>query len=85
MKNTVYSVTILSMGKITESSKSQKQKQKLFSQAGMIAVKTAQNNNLPITYASGNKVIKEYPDGTTEVLALITPVQTTVPKKFIIK
>ena len=32
-----------------------------------------------------NKVIKEYPDGTTEVLALITPVQTTIPKKFIIK
>jgi len=73
------------MGKITESSKSQRQKQKLFSQAGMIAVKTAKNNNLPITYATGDKVIKEYTDGSTEVLAHIKPVLINIPKKFVIK
>ena len=36
------------MGITTESSGSRKAKQKLFSQAGTIAVKTAQNAGLPI-------------------------------------
>lgn len=79
------SVNITTMGKITESSKSHKEKQKLFSQAGMIAVRAARNNNLPITYAAGNEVIREYPDGRKEVLTVITTVNNNLSKKFVIK
>ena len=78
-------VSITIMGRITESSKSHKEKQKLFSQAGMIAVRSARNNNLPITYAAGNEVIREYPDGRKEVLTVITTVNNNLPKKFVIK
>ena len=74
------------MSRITESSKSQKEKQKLFSQAGMIAVSAARNKGLPITYASGNSIVREYPDGRTEVIATIEAVsQLTLPKTFSIK
>ena len=58
---------------------------KLFSQAGTIAVKEAKNNNLPITYAENNLVIKEYPDGKKEILSVIDTVQICIPKKFKIK
>ena len=80
-----YNANIIVMGKITESSKFHKGKQKLFSQAGMIAVRTAINNNLPITYAAGNEVIREYPDGRKEVLTVITTVDNKLSKKFVIK
>lgn len=73
------------MERVTESSKSHKKKQELFSQAGMIAVRTALNHNLPITYASGNEVIKEFPDGRKEVLVVMQSVPCDVPKKFMIK
>lgn len=85
MKISSVSVNIIYMGKITESSKSHKEKQKLFSQAGMIAVRTAKNNNLPITYAAGNEVIREYPDGRKEVITVITTVNNNLSKKFVIK
>lgn len=51
----------------------------------MIAVWTAINNNLPITYAAGNEVIREYPDCKKEVLTVITMVDNNLSKKFIIK
>lgn len=75
-----------SMSRITESSKSRKGKQRLFSQAGMIAVTAARNKGLPITYASENHIVREYPDGTTEVLETIEPIpQVNLPKTFSIK
>lgn len=71
------------MNRITESSKSHKGKQRLFSQAGMIAVAEARNNGLPITYAREDRIICEYPDGKIEVLGTIenTPMPV-LPKKF---
>ncbi|MBD5435276.1 MAG: hypothetical protein HDR36_01990, partial [Treponema sp.] len=56
------------MSTISESSKSRKGKQRLFSQAGMIAVADARNKGLPITYAAEDRIVREYPDGTIEVL-----------------
>lgn len=74
------------MSRITESSKSHKKKQRLFSQAGAIAVAAARNRGLPITYASENRIVREYPDGTIEVLETIEAVpQVTLPKTFPIK
>ena len=73
------------MGKITESKGSNKQKQKLFSQAGMIAVREAFNNNLPITYAEGNNVVMEYPDGRKEIIDTIPAMVTKFPKRIKIK
>lgn len=73
------------MRKITESYGSRKEKQKLFSQAGMIAVRTAQNNNLPLTYVSKNEVIKEYPDGRKQILVTLSDYSQKIPKKFTIK
>ncbi len=73
------------MSMITESSKSRKKKQELFSQAGMIAVAAARNKGLPITYASEDRIVREYPDGKIEVLGTIenaSPVN--LPKKFLI-
>ena len=75
--------TIYNMSTISESSKSRKGKQRLFSQAGMIAVADARNKGLPITYAMGNRVVREYPDGTIEVLGIIENApMPALPKKF---
>ena len=75
--------TVYNMSTISESSKSRKGKQRLFSQAGMIAVADARNKGLPITYAAGDRVFREYPDGKIEVLGTIenTPMPA-LPKKF---
>lgn len=75
--------TIYNMSTINESSKSWKKKQRLFSQAGMIAVADARNKGLPITYATGDRVVREYPDGKIEVLGTIENAPMPVlPKKF---
>ena len=75
--------TIYNMSTISESSKSRKGKQRLFSQAGMIAVADARNKGLPITYASGDRVVREYPDGKIEVLGTIeNSPMPALPKKF---
>lgn len=74
------------MNRITESSKSRKGKQRLFSQAGAIAVAAARNKGLPITYASENRIVREYPDGRTETIGTIESVsQVNLPKTFSIK
>ena len=75
--------TIYNMSTIRESSKSRKGKQRLFSQAGMIAVADARNKGLPITYATGDRIVREYPDGTIEVLGTIENApMPALPKKF---
>ncbi|MBD5413248.1 MAG: hypothetical protein HDR52_02305 [Treponema sp.] len=75
--------TIYNMSTIRESSKSRKGKQRLFSQAGMIAVADARNKGLPITYAAEDRIVREYPDGTIEVLGTIENApMPALPKKF---
>ena len=71
--------------KVTENSGSRKQKQLLFSQAGEIAVRSIQNSNLPLTYAEGNKIFRELPDGKRTVIAVISTNSKKIPKKFEIK
>jgi|GEM_PF-1891825 len=44
------------------------ERQQLFSQAGALAVAEAKAAKLPITYASGTEIIKEYPDGRKEII-----------------
>ncbi len=71
------------MSTIIESSKSRKGKQRLFSQAGMIAVADAQKKGLSITYATEDRIVREYPDGKLEVLGTIKKVSSVnMPKKF---
>ena len=49
----------------------------------MIAVAAARNKGLPITYASEDRVVREYPDGKIEVLGTIEDVSpVNLPKKF---
>ena len=75
--------TIYNMSTISESSKSRKGKQRLFSQAGMIAVADARNKGLPITYAAEDRIVREYPDGTIEVLGTIENApMPALPRKF---
>lgn len=74
------------MGIITESSRVNiEKKQKLFSQAGMIAVRKALNAGLSITYAEGSSVVREYNDGRKEILALIAQTENVPVKRFKIK
>jgi len=73
------------MGITTESSGSRKAKQKLFSQAGSIAVKTAQNAGLPITYVENNSVVREHANGEKEILASVPCNRVLPQKKFTIK
>ncbi len=71
---------------IKESSYSNtKQKQKLFSQAGTIAVRKAQNAGLAITYAEGTSVVREYNDGRKEILTSIAQTEDVPAKRFKIK
>lgn len=53
---------------VTECSGTRKERQVLFSAAGDHEVKIARNASLPITYASGTDVIKEYPDGRKQII-----------------
>lgn len=73
------------MVKVTENSGSRKQKQLLFSQAGEIAVRSIQNSNLPLTYAEGNKIFREFPNGKRTIIATIPESTIQIPKKFEIK
>ncbi len=73
------------MAKVTEYSGSRKQKQILFSQAGEIAVRSIQNSNLPLTYAEGNKIFRELPNGNRTIIAVIPENTMQIPRKFEIK
>ncbi|MBR0318104.1 MAG: hypothetical protein IJQ86_02320 [Spirochaetia bacterium] len=59
--------------KVTETKGSQKDRQALFSMAGTIAVRQAENMGLPITCTEGTQIIKRYPDGHKEVLGIVPP------------
>ena len=73
------------MGITTESSGSRRAKQKLFSQAGSIAVKTAQNAGLPITFVENNSVVRGRGNGENEILASVPCNRVLPQKKFNIK
>jgi hypothetical protein len=47
--------------------------QQMCSEAGLFAIKDAKDRGLPITYVKNDDIIKEYADGTTEVLGQIPP------------
>lgn len=59
------------MQQVTESRGSFKAKQALYSCAGNIAIRQAQNNSLPITCVEGTNIVKKYPDGTREILGSV--------------
>jgi hypothetical protein len=47
--------------------------QRMFSAAGELAVAQAKRLGLPVTYVENDEIIKEYADGTTEVLGKSAP------------
>ena len=47
--------------------------QRMFSAAGELAVAQAKRMGLPITYVENDEIIKEYADGTKEVLGKSAP------------
>jgi len=47
--------------------------QRMCTEAGLFAIKEAKDNGLPITYADNDEIIKEYPDGTKEILGKLKP------------
>jgi len=47
--------------------------QQMCREAGLFAIKEAKDKGLPITYVENDEIIKEYPDGKTEVLGKIKP------------
>ena len=59
-------VTLCDM--VTETHGTQEERQRLFSQAGDIAIREAKIALLPLTYAEGEQIIKEWPDGRKEVI-----------------
>lgn len=58
---------------VSESKGSLKAKQTLYSCAGDIAVRRAQNNALPITCVQGTSIVKIHPDGTREEIGSVEP------------
>ncbi|GMO28109.1 MAG: hypothetical protein Ta2F_03690 [Termitinemataceae bacterium] len=57
--------------------------QRMFSAAGELAILQAKRMGLPITYVDNDEIIKEYADGTKEVLGKSPPwvhVEKTVIK-----
>ena len=47
--------------------------QQMCSEAGLFAIKEAKDRGLPITYVENDEIIKEYADGTIDVLGRIPP------------
>jgi hypothetical protein len=47
--------------------------QRMCNEAGLFAIKEAQDKGLPITYVENEDIIKEYADGRKEVLGRIKP------------
>ena len=47
--------------------------QQMCHEAGLFAIKAAKDRGLPITYVENDEIIKEYADGTKEVLGRIPP------------
>lgn len=59
--------------RVTETQGSQEERQALFSMAGTIAVREAENMGLPVTGVEGTQIIKQYPDGHREILGTVPP------------
>ena len=47
--------------------------QQMCSEAGLFAIKEAKDKGLPITYVENEDIVKEYADGTKEILGQIKP------------
>ena len=47
--------------------------QQMCSEAGLFAIKKARDRGLPITYVENEKIVKEYCDGSKEVLGKVKP------------
>ena len=58
---------------VTETHGTHEAKQRLFSQAGDIAIREAKLALLPLTYAEGEQIIKEWPDGRKEIIGTCPP------------
>ena len=54
--------------------------QQMCNEAGLFAIKDAQDKGLPLTYAENDEVIKEFADGKKEILGKIAP-QVRVTQK----
>jgi hypothetical protein len=59
--------------------------QNMCNEAGLFAVKETKDRGLPITYVENNEIIKEYPDGKTEVLGNIKPKVKVTKKVYTLK
>jgi hypothetical protein len=60
------------------------QAQKMFSEAGLFAIRDAKERGLPITYVRDNKIIKEYADGSEEILGEADPFVSVKKKVYIV-
>jgi hypothetical protein len=67
---------------VTEDNSTVAERQKLFSAAGWEAVQRTLAKNIPITYASGTDIIKEYADGHTEIIGKVDPKIKVAKKVF---
>ena len=47
--------------------------QQMCSEAGLFAIKEAKDKGLPLTYVKNDEIIKEYADGTKEILGKVKP------------
>lgn len=56
---------------VTESNSTRQERQALFSAAGNHAVQAARHYSLPITYANGTEIIREYPDGSKQKIGSV--------------
>ena len=56
---------------VTETHGTQEERQRLFSQAGDIAIREAKLAGLPLTGVVGQQIIKEWPDGRKEVIGTV--------------
>ena len=58
---------------VTETHGTQEERQRLFSQAGDIAIREAKLAGLPLTGVVGQQIIKEWPDGRKEIIGTCPP------------
>ena len=66
---------------IKEYSGTRKERQALFSQAGVLAVQEARSASLPITYVEGTNIIRDL-DGKKEIIGTVEPRVPVTKKKI---
>lgn len=59
--------------RIPDSAEELAARQRMFSASGLLAVAKAKKRGLPITYAKGEQIIREYADGRKEVIGSVAP------------